>query len=404
MLWMKSSSKDAEFKTHIMQHDPELQRHAAAIGGRHKFALVIRRHRWFIFSVVLPTLLATLYYGVIASDIYVSESRFVIKAPDRKQSSGSALQGLLQSTGLGNGAEQASEIIGYLRSRNALSDLSKQVDVRGAFASPEADFLSRFPLVYQSDTFEGLYKYYTSMIEANPDAETGLTVLSVSAFTPEEARELNAGLLNLGEDLVNKLNKRINSQAIEEAQARVDEAQDRVRGARVQLGAYRNSAEILDPQQQGIGVLEVSNALIIQESALRAQLSEIQRNAPNHPSIPALRDRIAGISQQVAEQTGRAVGTPDGIAAKITQYENLLVEQEFAEQMLTAANAALEQARAEAVQQQYYLERVVEPNRPDEAIKPARLRGILAVLFGTLCLYFVGWMLAVGVREHASED
>lgn len=387
-----------------MEHSPELQRRIAPISKRNKLAAMVSRWRWFALLVLLPTLLATLYFGVIAADIYVSESRFVIKAPERSQSRGSGLDGLLQSTGLGSGTEQASEIIGYLRSRNALSDLSKKTDVRAAFASGDADFLSRFPLLYQSDTFEDLYQYYGTMVTTQPDSETGLSVLSVSAFTPQAAQVLNVGLLDLSEELVNRLNERINSQAIDEARTRVDVAQERVRDARIKLGAYRNSSQILDPQQQGIGVLEVSNALIAQEGALRAQLAEMRRNAPNHPSIPALQERIAGLAQQVAEQTGRAVGTPDGIAAKITEYENLLVEQEFAEQTLAAANAALEKARVEAQQQQYYLERVVEPNRPDDAIKPARLRGILAVLFGTLCLYLVGWMMSVGIREHASED
>ena len=32
----------------------------------------IWKHRWFALVVLLPTLLATVYYGLIASDIYVS--------------------------------------------------------------------------------------------------------------------------------------------------------------------------------------------------------------------------------------------------------------------------------------------------------------------------------------------
>lgn len=390
-----------------MQHDPELQRQVEATGKPRKLSALFARFerlRWFALFVLLPSFLATVYYGFIAADVYVSESRFVIKAPERQQMGTSAFGALLQGTGLSAGAEQANEVTGYLRSRDALSDLSEDIDVRGVFSSTEADVFSRFPLIYQSGSFEDLYDYYRSMVSASPDSETGLTVVSVGAYTPEEAQAINAGLLNLGEELVNRLNGRVNSKAIEEAQARVELAQQRVRDARIQLGAYRNSASILDPEQQGIGVLEVTNALIAQEAALRAQLTEIRANAPNHPSIPALRDRINAISLQVAAQTGRAVGTPDGIAAKISQYENLLVEQEFAEQTLTAANAALEQARVDAAQQQYYLERVVEPNRPDDAIKPARLRGVLAVIFGCLCLYLVGWMLSVGVREHAPED
>jgi len=387
-----------------MQHDPELQRQAEAAGMHGKLVGFLFRWRWFAVFVILPSLLASLYYGLIVADIYVSESRFVIKAPERQQNSSSPIGNLLQGTGLSNGAEQSSEIIGYLRSRDALYDLSERVDVRGAFASNEADFLSRFPTLLQDDTFEGLFEYYGSMVSAQSDPSTGLTVLNVSAYTSEEALLLNAGLLDLSEALVNRLNSRVNEKSIEEAQARVAEAQERVRDARIRLGAYRNSSQILDPQRQGIGVLEVSNTLIVQESALRAQLTEIRRNAPNHPSIPALEDRIRGIAQQVTRQTGRAVGTPDGLAAKITEYENLVVEQTFAEQTLTAANAALEQSRIEAKQQQYYLERVVEPNRPDEAILPARIRGTLAVIFATLCLYLVGWMLTVGIKEHAPED
>ena len=391
-------------KKNLMQHDPELQRQAEAVEGRNSWVARIAPWRHFSLFVVLPSLLATLYFGAFAADIYVSESRFVIKAPERPKSGPSGLGALLQGTGIGLGQEQNNEIVSYLRSRDALSALAETTDVRGAFASEEADFVSRFPQFWQSDNFESLYEYYGSMVSSAPDPDTGLTVLRVQAYTAEEAQALNAGLLELSEQLVNRLNQRVNSQAISDSLARVEEAQQRVLEARIKLGAYRNSSEILDPQQQGIGVLEVSNALITQESALRAQLAEIRRNAPNHPSIPALEDRINGIAAQVARQTGRAVGTPDGLAAKITQYENLLVEQEFAEQTLAAANASLEQARIEAKQQQYYLERVVEPNRPDDAILPARMRAILAVIFGSLCLYLVGWMLSVGIKEHAPED
>lgn len=387
-----------------MHHDTELQRHADAAGIKEKVLSRLKRWRWFGLFVILPSLLATLYYGVIAADIYVSESRFVIKAPDGQQGGGSSLGALLQSTGLGSGEEQASAILGYLRSRDALSDLSERVDVRDVFSSPEADPFSRFPLFYQTGSFEDLYSYYSDMVTAMPDAETGLTILSVKAFTPQEAQALNLGLLDLSEELVNSLNERVNSQAIEEAEDRVQTAQERVRDARIRLADYRNTSEILNPEQQGMGVLAVSNELIAQQTALRAELSKIRRIAPDHPSIPALRARIASISQQVAAQTGRAVGTPDGLASKLTEYENLLVEQEFATQMLTAANASLEQARIEARQQQYYLERVVEPNRPDAPTLPNRLKNILAVIFAALCLYLVGWMLVVGILEHAPED
>ena len=92
----------------------------------------------------------------------------------------------------------------------------------------------------------------------------------------------------------------------------------------------------------------------------------MQRVAPRNPSIPALRTRIDAVGREIAAQNGRAVGTPTGIASKLGDFEKLQVEEEFATQMLTAANASLENARTEVQKQQYYLERVVEPDKADD--------------------------------------
>ena len=387
-----------------MHHDTQLQHMAEQAQGHHKFMERLKRWRWFALFVIVPSLLATVYFGLIASDIYVSESRFVIKSPDRKAGSMSSFAGLIQTTGLSPGQEQTKEIIDYLRSRDALLHLSKRVNVKEAFMSSAADPLSRFPPLFSDNNFESLYDYYGSMVDINLDHETGMAVLKVNAFEPAHAQVLNENLLQLSEGLVNRLNRRANIKTIKEAEDRVSAAEARVRKARVELSQYRNRSELIDPERQGMGVLEVTNGLIAQESALRARLAEVQQAAPEHPSIPALRQRIAALSSQIAAQTGRAVGTPSGIASKMSGYEALRVEQEFATQMLTAANATLEQARAEALKQQHYLERVVEANRPDDALLPARIKEILTVVFASLCLYLVGWMLVVGILEHAPED
>jgi capsule polysaccharide export protein KpsE/RkpR len=35
----------------------------------------------FALTVLLPTLLAALYFGLMASDVYIAESRFVVRNP-----------------------------------------------------------------------------------------------------------------------------------------------------------------------------------------------------------------------------------------------------------------------------------------------------------------------------------
>ena len=362
------------------------------------------RYRWFVATVIVPVLLAVLYYGLIASDRYISESRFVIKAPGQRAAQIGTLANLIQTTGLSAGQEQANEVIEYLRSRDALTQLERNGGFRRSYSVETADFFSRFPQPFYSNSFEDLYKYYGKVVTPRTEHDTGVVVLSVWAFDPTEAQRLNEQLLQLSEGLINRLNDRARTRGIAEGERRVAEAEARVRKARLALREYRNAEALLDPARQAAGVLDVTNRLIAEQAVLRAQVEEMERVAPANPSLPALRARVATLGDQIALQSGRAVGTRGGIASKLGQYESLLAEQEFGQQMLTAANAGLEQARADAQKQQYYLERVVEPNRPDEAELPHRFRQILTVAGVMLCLYLIGWMLVVGILEHSPDS
>lgn len=362
------------------------------------------RRRWFILFVILPTLCAAIYNGFYASDVFISESRFVIKSPDQKRGQVSTLANLIQTTGLSGGQEQASEILAYVHSRDALGELEKSSRIRDKFSSARADFFSRFPAPFSRNSFEALYKFYTSMVEVGQDTETGTAVIRVKAFAPGDAYAINERLLELSEQLVNRLNDRAKTKGIGEAQREVALASARAKTARLMVARYRNEQEVIDPAKQVGGVLEISNQLIAERAALKAQLALIERMTPRNPAIPALRDRITAMSAQIASQDSRLVGDGTGMASKMGGYENLLVEQEFATAALNAADAALVQARSDAQRQQFYLERVVAPNLPDAPLLPKRLLNTIIVAAAAACLYFIGWMFIVGILEHAPED
>lgn len=362
------------------------------------------KRRWFALFVIVPTILAALYYGLFASDIYVSESRFVIKSPDQKRSSISSLANLIQTTGLSAGQEQTNEVLAYVRSRDALGALGKDRTTQPVAVWSHGDFLARFPMLLSNGGFEALYKYYEKMVDARLDSETGTAIITTKAFSARDAYALNRNLLELSEGLVNRLNNRAQDRGITEAQRQVDTATARARNARIAMAQYRNSADLIDPEKQAVGVIQISNEMIGQRAVLQAQLDLMRRLTPRNPSIPALQNRIAAISAQIAGQDSRVVGTSNGIASKLGGYEDLLVEQKFATESLNVANAALVQARAEAQKQQFYLERVVDPNMPDAPLLPKRFINVLVVLAAATCLYFIAWMFIVGILEHAPED
>jgi len=364
----------------------------------------LRLNRWIILFIVFPTVTTAIYFGLIASNQYVSESRFVVKSQSDRPSQLTNIASLIQTTGLSSGQEQTNEILDYIRSRNALDDLTKGLNVEAMYGHPGLDWFSRYSPVWNSDKFERFYQYYSGKIDTRLDAQTGLAVLEVRAFSPDDAKRINSLLLDQSEALINRLNVKAHDNAIAEAERRVEAAQTRTRAARLALAGYRNANDLLDPLKQATGVLDISNKLVAEKATLEAQLDVMQSVTPKNPAIPAMLSRVAAIQQQIDRQNGKAVGTKGAISSKLASYENLQLEQEFASQSLAAANLSLEQARTEADRQQFYLERVVEPNKPDLALLPHRIRAIATVFVASICLYVIGWMLIVGILEHAPEE
>jgi capsular polysaccharide transport system permease protein len=360
---------------------------------------------WFLAAVVLPVLLSAIYYFGIASDQYVSESRFAIKAPNQRAAQTTSFANLIQSTGLSSGQEQSNQVIDFVRSRSALTTLEKTLNVKKTYGSATIDPLSRFPRFWEANAFEDLFDYYRAKIEISRDTDTGLIVLRTIAFSPRDAAAINTVLLRQSEMLVNQLNENARTKAISEAEDRVVEAQARVNSAFEAVSDYRSKSKLVEPLKEATGVVEIANRLIVERAALEAQLSTVRQVTPDHPSIPVLREQIASISREIDRQNERLVGSGSNtISRKLPDYDALALEQELASELLMLAQTSLEQARTEALKQQFYLERVVEPNVPDLPEYPKPFKTVLTILGFALCLYFIVWMFVVGILEHAPED
>lgn len=382
----------------------DLEVHTAPMNLLRRYMQIAKRKRWFLVGVVIPVLLSGIYLFLIASDEFVSESRFAIKAPNQRSGQVSSFANLIQTTGLSGGQEQANEVIDFVRSRSALTLLADGMQIKNLYGSPSVDLLSRFPRPWEDRSMEDLYDFYRTKVEIERDVDTGLIVLRTRGFTAESAASINERLLLESERLVNELNDVARTRAISEAEGRVQEAEQRVAAARRAVANYRNTSELVDPLEEATGVLGVVNTLIAERASIEAQLSTLQRLTPDHPSIPALRQRVNSLNREIQQQTSRLAGSDNSISGRLPTYEALLLEQELSSQLLVLARTTLEQARTEALKQQFYLERVVEPNVPDSPEYPHAFKLLLTIMGFALCLYFIAWMFVVGILEHAPED
>lgn len=352
----------------------------------------------FWLTVLVPGMLAILYFGAIASDVYISESRFVVRSPEKPQKSGLGV--LLGTAGLANASEEVRAAQGFIESRDALRSLDADGLARRAWGNQGVSLFNRFDPFGWSGSFEELFLYYSGKVSVDFDSETGITTLTVRAFSARDAQLMNRRLLEQAEALVNQLSERGQGDQVRYAQREVDEAREQARAAALALAAYRNRAGVIDPERQASVQLQMISKLQDELIGARMQLLQLSAAAAQNPQIPLLKVRIAGLQKAIDEQIGQVAGSTKSLSAAAVQYQRLQLQREFADRQLGLALAALQDARNNARRQRAYVERVAQPSLPDDAMEPRRLRGILATFIVGLVAWGILAMLLAGVREH----
>jgi capsular polysaccharide transport system permease protein len=359
----------------------------------------LRSLGWIFFvTVVAPTLIAVAYFSFIATDVYLSEAKFVIRSPDKTARGGLGL--LISSVGFSRAGDEIYVVDNYVLSRDALAQLNKGDWVRNAFRRSDVSIFDRFDPLGWSGSFEDLYEYYQKKVSVEHDTATSITTLTVRAFDPRDAQRINEQLLHMAESTVNRLSQRGRQDLVNFAAQEVSNAKASASDAAVGLARYRNRVGVVDPERQASVQLQMVSKLQDELIANRAQLRELRVLAPRNPQVPVLEARVRGLEDDIDGELGKVVGNRGSLAASAVEYQRLQLENQFAEKQLASALASLEDARNEALRKQAYVERVDQPNLPDKAVEPRRVRGVFATFLLGLVAWGVLTMLLAGVREH----
>jgi capsular polysaccharide transport system permease protein len=355
---------------------------------------------WFWAIVGLPTLVTGVYYFAIASDLYLSEAKFIVRGPKQVQTG--TIGALLQSTGLSHTVDDSAAVQDFIMSRDAVRKLEQRDDLRGVFGRPEGDFVTRFPGILIRSDFEALFRRYDLFVAIETDNSTGVTTLRTKAYRPEDAQRLASALLSYAEQLINELNDRARRDALDTARREVGLAEERISRIQSELTAYRVKEKMIDPKSASAGVLELIGQMNGALATARTQLGELLKNSPNSPQIPLVRTRIASLDKLIAEERAKLSGETNSVVATLTEYERLVLDRELAEKALASAFTSLEAARIEVQRQQLYLETIARPNLADYPLYPKRAVSFGMVLASCLLAYLIAWLLVISAREHAA--
>lgn len=351
----------------------------------------------FCMIVLAPTLLAAVYFGVIASPLYVSEAHVTIRST--KQQSTSLVEAVVtQGTGV-NLATETELVADYLRSRDLMNRVENQVGFRSRYARYDADFFSRLE---PDASREEAHDYFRNVVQVS-DAGSGLLEITVRAFSADDAHTVIQAAISAAEVVVNQLSDQAQADAITAAEAEVTTSFDRVTDALGAISAFQQAKGDIDPRRSAEAILAIVAGLETRLAEAQIERAELRSALkPTAPAVRALNSRIAALQRELSQARGRLADNRGGdIAEDVQAFDIEQKKLELAERAYESALISRQTARQQAQNDRSYLVAYIPPSMPDVATEPKRLYKIATAFVVSLLAFGVGALIIGAIREHA---
>ncbi len=375
-----------------------------------------RRIAGFAAVVGLPTLLAGTYYLFIASDQYVSETQMVVSSDSaspggglgslgKSSSSHSAGSSLLSLVGMSSGADTSTTdqemVATYLQSTEAMLAVDRTIGLRKMWSAGKVDFFSRLSPDASAESF---LRYYARHVTVTSDPLDPVIDVKVQAFSPADARSITNTLVQLGQKKLNDAYRRMRDNSLNFARSEVTQSEQRLIAVNDKIRDFRNAHGDIDPSATATAVGSVAGATFAQLSGAKAELQAALSYArPDSPLVKGLQAWVAALEKQMGSDRGLLAGgeVNKNYAKLLGEYEDLLLDQSFAQSIYTSALSFLNSARAATMYQHTYLIDFVKPNMPEDSTEPKAALDVTLVFVATFLAYLIGSLVIAALREHA---
>lgn len=343
--------------------------------------------------------LAMVYWGLIASNRYVSEASIEIERTDMVGAASLDFGSLLSGVGGGRSKDQLL-LREYLRSLDMLKKLDAQLDLRGHYSDSSRDPLSR--MWGRERRQEIFHQHYLSRTSIELDEYSGLLLIKVQAYEPQMAKAIANMLVSEGERYMNELGHAVALDQVAFLEKQVAEMGQRAIEARRELLAYQNAKGMLSPQALAETLQGTVNRLESQLTDLKARRAALLGYlSPEAPGVVEINLQIQAIEKQIELEQGRLT-SPKGKTLNVTveEYQRLELAAKFAEDVYKTALVALERGRVESLRTLKKVAVLQSPSLPDYPLEPRRIYNIVAFTLAALLLAGIIHLLAAIIRDH----
>lgn len=341
---------------------------------------------------------AALYWGVLASDRFVSEAHVVINRTDLAGHQSVDFGALF--SGAGSSKQDIMLLRDHLLSMDMLQKLDAQLDLRGHFSDTQHDVLSR--LWSRDIEVERFHKYFRTRVEIEFDDYADLLVIRTQAYSPVMAQRICAALVAEGERFMNQMGHSLALEQVTFLEKQAESMGARVAKTRQALLDYQNVKRLASPKAS----IEGAGAIIARLEGEISQLSA-RREAmlgylsPTSSDVVQIDLQISALKKQLSLTQQRMTSVQGEALNRINEeYQRLEMEAAFAQEVYQQALTALEKGRIESVRTLKKISVVQSPTLPQQSLEPQRLYNTVIFTLATLMLAGIVHLLAAIIRDH----
>ncbi|MFD2632121.1 chain-length determining protein [Idiomarina piscisalsi] len=353
-----------------------------------------RQPHWAIALVLI--LVAAVYWGLIATDRYVSKAHIVLESPEVNMSSMN-ISSLLSGT---QGSGDLLLLRDHLLSVTMLKKLQRDLDLRSHYSQ---DFIDPWSRLDSADVpIEKFHEYIRSHMSIEFDEYSAILKIQVQAYDRKMSQTIVQVLLDEGEQHMNRMGQRLAEEQVEFIDQQAKQAEERLFAAREKMLQFQNENGLVSPTQTVQAIFTTVSQLQAQIAALEARKKALlDYQSETSPEVMRLSREIRSLEQQTQlEQDKMASQTGTALNETSAEFETLQLRAEFALQLYTNTLTALESTRIEAARKLKQISILEFPTLPEYSTKPDRTYNFMVFLLFTVFITAIIHLARAIVRDH----
>lgn len=248
---------------------------------------------------------------------------------------------------------------------------------------------------------------FSRLYSIKQDKKTNLISISMQHEDPALTAEVVNYVVDVLTKVLDEKNLTISSKKLLLIEKQLKDKRQELEVIKERLLDFQRRTQLLIPESQAEGVMELYSTLVQQKITLEVELQTLEAAlSANNPKVKVKRQQLEAVEYQLNNISSLTLdGSFDtaDVPENMAEYMEIKAEFELAQKMYLTIYAQWEQLKLQEQEERLYVEVIDKGYTPERKIKPKRLPIVIAAMFFAVAGIYMYLVLIVN-REVKKKE